>query len=160
MKTFKDNQGRQWSVVINVNAIKRVRSLIGINLLEVVDGELLEQLITDPVLLCDVIYALCKPQADAAGVSDEQFGQAMAGDAIDAATTAVLEELVDFFPSAKRQVLSKALAKLKKLEQLATEIAVTHLDSEQMENDVRQALQNSNDLSGSSPGPPELHLAR
>ena len=35
------------------------------NLLEAVEGKLLERLVADPVLLCDMIYALCKPQADA-----------------------------------------------------------------------------------------------
>ena len=45
-----------------------------------------------------------------------------------AATTALLEELVDFFPSGKRQVLSKALAKLKTLENKAIEAASRRLD--------------------------------
>ena len=84
------------------------------NLLEVIEGKLLERLISDPVLLCDVIYSVCKPEADAKSVSDEDFGRAMAGDAIDAATTAVLEELVDFFPQGRRKVLAKALGKLER----------------------------------------------
>lgn len=99
MKLFKDNTGREWTVAVNVAAIKRVRSLLDVNLLEVIEGKLLERLVRDPILLVDVIYALCKPDADAAGITDEQFGTAMAGDAIDAATKAILEELVDFSPS-------------------------------------------------------------
>ena len=99
MRSFKDNQGRQWSVEINVTAIKRVRGLTGEDLMQVIEGTLIEKLIRDPVLLCDVVYALCKPEADTRSVSDEDFGRAMAGDAIEAATTAVLEELVGFCPS-------------------------------------------------------------
>ena len=99
MRSFKDNQGRQWSVEINVTAIKRVRGLTGEDLMQVIEGTLIEKLIRDPVLLCDVVYAICKPEADACSVSDEEFGKAMAGDAIEAATTAVLEELVGFCPS-------------------------------------------------------------
>ena len=75
--------------------------------MEAVEGDLLEQLSTDPILLCDVVYVLCKPEADQQNVTDEQFGQAMAGDAIEHATTALLEELVDFFPLARRRVLQK-----------------------------------------------------
>ncbi len=41
------------------------------------------------------------------------------GDAIDSATTALLEELVDFFPKGKRELLAKALGKLKTLENRA-----------------------------------------
>ena len=99
MRSFKDNQGRQWSVEINVTAIKRVRGLTGEDLMQVIEGTLIEKLIRDPVLLCDVVYAICKPEADSRSISDEEFGKAMAGDAIEAATTAVLEELVGFCPS-------------------------------------------------------------
>ncbi len=99
MRTFKDNAGREWTVELNVAALKRVRSLVSVDLMQVIEGELIEKLIRDPVLLCDVVYAVCKPQADAKNVSDEDFGKAMAGDAIEAATGAVLDELISFCPS-------------------------------------------------------------
>src|SRR5690606_18405993 len=108
MKTFNDNAGRTWTVAINVDAIKRVKSLLGVNLLDAVEGKLIEQLVSDPVMLCDVLYVLCKPEADAKQVSDEDFGRSMAGDAIDHGTTCLLEELVDFFPMAKRQEIGRA----------------------------------------------------
>jgi len=62
MRTFKDNEGRLWSVDINVTAIKRVRGLTGEDLMQVIEGTLIEKLIRDPVLLCDVVYAICKPE--------------------------------------------------------------------------------------------------
>ncbi|MCW5769933.1 MAG: hypothetical protein KIT19_14755 [Phycisphaeraceae bacterium] len=99
MKSFTDNAGRDWTVEVNVWALKRIKGLTGTDLLEAIDGPLVERLIRDPVLLCDVVYAACKPQADERGVSDEDFGRAMAGDAIDRATAALLEELVAFCPS-------------------------------------------------------------
>ncbi len=101
MRQFKDNAGRTWTVDINVATLKRVRGLTGVDLMQVIEGTLIEKLIRDPVLLCDVVYAVCKPEADAATprVSDEEFGKAMAGDAIEAATSALLDELVGFCPS-------------------------------------------------------------
>lgn len=140
MKTFNDNAGRTWTVSINVDAIKRVRSLLQINLLEAVEGKLIERLATDPVMLCDVLYVLCKPEADAKSVSDEDFGRAMAGDAIEAGTTALLEELVDFFPPAKRRVLAKALAKLKTLEAKAVQLADQRLDDPKLDRQLEQIL--------------------
>ena len=101
MKTFNDNAGRTWTLSVNIAAVKRVRSLLDVDLLELADGKLLERLVGDPVLLCDVIYCLLKPEADAAQVGDEDFGRAMAGDAIDCATEALLEELVAFFRQGK-----------------------------------------------------------
>jgi len=130
MKTFSDNTGRVWSVTINVGAVKRVRDACGVNLLDAVGGTLIQQLIDDPVLLADIVYCLVKDQADAAGITDEQFGRCLAGDAIDAATAAVLEELVDFFPLRRRTILRKALAKAKALEAMGIEAAGRYLDSD------------------------------
>ena len=103
MRAFTDNAGRKWTVAINVDAIKRVRGLLDIDLLEMVEGTLVEKLMRDPVLLCDVLYVVCKPEADEKGVSDEEFGRAMAGDVIEQATKALLEELVDNSPSPKER---------------------------------------------------------
>lgn len=143
MKTFVDNAGRTWTVAVNVDAVKRVRDLAQVNLLEVIgggEGKLLEKLIGDPVLLCDVIYALCKPEADAKSITDADFGRAMAGDAIDGATTALLEELVDFFPQGRRRVLSKALEKLRKFEKAALDAVEVRLESPELERRLKETL--------------------
>ena len=83
MKTFKDNAGRSWDISVTVDAVKRVRSLLDVDLMEAAAGKLIQQLADNPVLLCDVIYCIVKPQADEREVTDEDFGKAMAGDAID-----------------------------------------------------------------------------
>lgn len=101
MPKFKDTTGREWLVEVNVTTLKRVRSLCDVDLLGTVTGNVLERLHSDPVLLVDVIYAICKPEADRLGVSDEDFGRAMAGDAIDHATKALLDSIVAFSPSPK-----------------------------------------------------------
>jgi len=151
MKTFKDNAGRTWTVGVDVAAIKRVRSLLDVDLMGAVEGKLLERLVSDPVLLCDVIYCVCKPEADSRGVSDEDFGRAMAGDAIEHATTALLEELVDFFPQARRRLLRKALAKLRNLEARVLEVAEMKLDGPELEAEMEAALRELGGSSGSSP---------
>lgn len=151
MKTFNDNAGRTWTVAIHVECIKRVKTLLDINLLEAVEGKLLERLVSDPILLCDTLYAICKPEADARQVSDEDFGRAMAGDAIDHATTALLEELVDFFPSGKRQVLAKALAKLKNLEAKAVDLATKRLEDPALDQRLMEAMEKI-DLPVTMPG--------
>jgi len=151
MKTFKDNEGRSWNVSVNVAAMKRVKTLLNLNLMDAVESDLIQRLATDPMLLCDVIYAICKPDADKRNVSDEEFGQSMAGDVIEHATVALLEELVDFFPDAKRQVLRKAVEKFKKVQTRAVETAYKYLDSPIFEKRIEDALKNISDLSGSLP---------
>ena len=71
---------------------------------------------------------------------------------LDGATTALLEELVDFFPSGKRAVFRKALEKLKKLEGIAIEAATKRLESDELERQMLAALaMTPGDSSGSSP---------
>jgi hypothetical protein len=63
MHQFTDRSGRRWLIQIDVSTIKRVRSLTGVNLLDIVAGELIERLSNDPLLLADVLYAVVQPQA-------------------------------------------------------------------------------------------------
>lgn len=116
MKVFKDRNSKSWEISITVGTIKRVKDILGINLLDAVSTDLLDQVRTDPVFLCDLLYVICKPQADRDGVSDIDFGEGLAGDSIADATEAFLSELVDFFPSSQRNLLKKALAKVEKAE--------------------------------------------
>ena len=88
MHTFNDTLGRTWTVTINVDAIRRVRALLDINLLDAIEGKLLERLVTDPVLLCDILFALVQPEAQAKNISDEDFGKSLGGDVLDHATSA------------------------------------------------------------------------
>ena len=154
MKTFVDGQGREWAVEINVNVIKRVRDLLKIDLLEIVEGQLIERLIGDPILLCDVIYVVCKPQAEAKNITDEDFGQAMAGDAIEAATKALLEELADFSPSPRdraniRSVIEKTWQALDKVR----DVIETRLSQVNVEQIVETALGSAGNSSGVVPEP-------
>lgn len=111
MRSFKDNADpqRSWSVSISTETLKDVRSMLNVDLLEVAyppDGlpeaerrlPLLARLIQDPILLVDVLYVVCKEEADARQVSDRDFGKAMGGGAIVQGRTALIAELADFFP--------------------------------------------------------------
>lgn len=151
MHTFTDRNKTQWEVSVTVDTIKRVRGLLDVDLLEVVGNEaLLPKLIGDPILLCDVIYAVCKPQADEREITDEDFGRAMAGDAIDGATEALLEELTDFFPQPKRRLLRTALQKLKELQRMILQKAEARIESGELEKDLLRQL-DAGGLSTTSP---------
>lgn len=140
MRTFKDTAGRSWSLQINVDAIKRVRGLLSVDLLEIADGKLIERLAGDPILLCDVVFAILKPDADAQSVSDVDFGRAMGGDCLEQATTALLEELADFFPLSKRQVLRLALAKLRDVDAKIVALAEKKLSSPALDDRINHLL--------------------
>lgn len=140
METFKDAVGRTWTIAVSVNTVKRVRATLDINLMEAATGDLLSQLATDPVLLCDVLYVVCQEEADAKKVTDEDFGRAMAGDVIDNATKAFLEELANFFPPSQRTLLRGALGKYRKLEEKGLTLIQEYLDGDQVEREFEDQL--------------------
>ena len=141
MRNFIDSSGRVWVVDVSVTTINRVRTLTGVNLLEVIQGELIEQLSSDPILLADCLYAVCQPQAVREGVSDEAFGQSLAGDVIDRATTALLEGLIEFFPESKRRLLEKATAKYRQVQTKALAMVEAKLDSPELEAEILKDLE-------------------
>ena len=159
MKSFTDNTGRVWTVNVNVGTVKRVRALCGVDIANVIsigsDGKpevtLLERLATDPVLLVDVLYAVCKEDADAKKVSDEDFGRAMAGDAVELASAALLDEIIDFFPEAKRRVFGKILNATRRFQERTKTALAAILDDPALDGKIDEALERLTPSSLSSP---------
>lgn len=149
MHRFTDNQKRTWIIDINVDAIKRVRSLCNIDLLEAIDGKIIDRLVSDPILLCDCIYSVCKPQADEQKITDEDFGRGMAGDCLEQATQALLEDLVDFFPLRRRQILTQALGKMRIVEARAMDLAEKRLMGPELDLEIDALLAKVGKSSGS-----------
>lgn len=154
MRQFQDNAGRTWTVGVNVSAIKRVRGLTGVDLLGIADGSLIRELATDPVKLCDVIYAVCQPEAEMQGVSDEDFGRAMAGDAIEQATEALMQELLNFCPSPKDRVnLGQVWKAMKTTMDRARDVIEERVTGDAFERLIESALASARNSSGSAPAP-------
>jgi len=127
--TFNDSAGAEWHVSVTVATVKRVRTLTDVDLLRVQDGQIFHQLGSDPILLVDVLYAVCKPTVDTLGLTDEQFGERLAGDAIAEASTALMKALVDFFPERQtREALTRVLAKGQEIESEAARRLVRGVD--------------------------------
>jgi hypothetical protein len=144
MQSFADNAGRVWTVRLNVDVLRRVRALCKVNLMDAASGDLADRLAADPVLLCDVLYAVCKAEA---------FAEALGGDAIDEATAALLEELVDFFPKRRREVLRRAMAKRADLQERAAGAAIELIESGILEERVETAIGEVFRTAGSSDSP-------
>lgn len=158
MHIFTDNKGRKWDVVLNVNQMKRVRAVLGIDLVNVITldakGEvkvdLIDRIANDPCLLVDILCVLTEKQAASLGVSDIQFGESLAGDAIEDATKAFLDELVDFFPGAKRLFLHKAVTLARKYTLEMTSALEKALSDPELEKRVAQSMNSSQSLQESS----------
>jgi len=125
-----------------------------VDLMEIVGGDLMKELVSNLVLLCDIIYCVCKPQADKAEISDEDFAGLLGGDSIDGATKAFMEAMVEFFPLAKREPLRKAMDKMKEIEKRSMEALSSLLDDPNLDTKIELALKNAGGSSGKSPGEP------
>ena len=163
MRSFTDNTGRTWTLAVNVGTIKRVRALCNVDLANIITMEpgqnprvdLLERLANDPVLLVDVLYAVCKPEADSKSISDEDFGRAMGGDAIELATSALLDEVIDFFPEAKRKVFRKILDATRRFETKSKKALTELLEDPALDGKIDAALEQLTSSSMNLPESPE-----
>ena len=148
MRQFTDTKERVWDVELNVRQMKRVRDVLGIDLVNVIqagkDGavatDTLDRVANDPILLVDILWVLCEGQAKAAGVTDDDFGSSLAGDSISDATRAFLDELVDFFPGARRLILKKAVGLARKYEMESAAAVAEALESPEFEERMKTLL--------------------
>jgi len=76
----------------------------------------------------------------------------MAGDAIDLATSALLDEIIDFFPEAKRQAFRKILSATRRFEEIAKKRLSETLADSKFEDSIVCELER---LTGLSPSAPE-----
>ncbi len=154
MQSFTDNAGRTWTLSLTLGSAERVKALVDVDLLEPcdqADPPLLTRLGTEVALLCDVIFALIKPQADGQGVTDEEWAEAMGGDAILEAQQAFYEELVCFFRMLGRRDVVKAAATQQRMIELVISANEERLDAVDPEQEVAAIYGDSPTSSGPSP---------
>ena len=144
MKIFKDSLGREWPVTINYSAQQRVKAALGMDLLNV---ETLRQFTADPEKFLEVLYHVCKPQLDEKSISKENFLDAIYGDPIEDAINAVLEELSNFFPKGRREILKKLIVTASELEKKKLELIDSKIESGELERLLSTVIASS----GSSP---------
>lgn len=156
--TFIDTCNRRWDLSITVGTVKRVRQLCGVDLYDALGGAVLSELAADPVKLVDVLYAIAKPQADAADVTDEAFGESMAGDAILHATNALLEGLTSFFARpGQREAFRAVLEKLDQVQEGAERVVLERaraIDAAEIVREIEQSLPSLESSSKPSTEPP------
>ena len=122
--TFKDKTEREWDLRLNAPIVKDVKEQLGVKLTSF-EEDPLDKLSTDPVLLVDVLYLICKEQADARDMTSRQFGECLNPD-LEGVVEALLAAIVGFFPPGKR---SAVLGTLRANEKLVTDAQTQLLTS-------------------------------
>jgi hypothetical protein len=113
MQSFKDKNGFLWDFEITVGSARRVKADCDIDLLNVIEvqGEniqstVFERLSTDPGLVVDVLYCLCKKEATERNVEPESFAMLFDGETIENASNALVDEIINFSPPMRRRILN------------------------------------------------------
>lgn len=136
MRSFKDNDDRDWILRIDCDAIERVHALTGIDLASPFDGEppLQRQLAMHVPTQLKVLWGLCQPAAEKLGLRRDMFVallEANHGSApLPAAVNVLLEELSDFFRRFGQPTLAEILARTIDLIAQGNRVAVAALATE------------------------------
>ena len=125
MPSFKAG-GKEWLVAVDGPKIRRIREACGIDL-GARDCSQFDRLTNDPLLAQDVLWQLCRKDAEAAGLDCDQFQGLLSGDVGEAAGNALIEAVIDFFPSQQRKLLRDMLTKNRAVQEAATEAASTRI---------------------------------
>jgi len=146
MKTFRDAQGREWSLTINVASLKRVNDALGLDLTQIVDpdSDVVAKLTGDMFLLFECLCTLLQPQLDQHDVSPEAFGESLDEESTEKAATALFEAIIDFFREDRRMLLKRAFSKVQtavsRRETQALERAMKGVESPEFDRVIGDAL--------------------
>jgi len=142
---FTDNEGRKWRIALDAPTIREVRKAFdGLDLADA-KGESYEQLASDPCLLVDVIAFLCRNEIQRASLTERQFGESLIGDAIDGATTALLEAITDFFPQRQRSVMRCLVQQQETIQNNALDLAMKKITDPKLQQAVTSKLEEAMD---------------
>lgn len=103
---FTDSLGREWFVRIDVNALRRIRDGMGINIGDwSIAGNVLKQLIIDDLFVAELACCILSPEianrkVEGRQMTNADFFSGIATDAIERAHEAIKEALIESFRSA------------------------------------------------------------
>src|SRR5262245_2828102 len=144
MHIFKDRTGREWTSDITVLTVERVKAACGVDLADLVADRMqaLDSLLADPMKLVAVIFECCRPGAEQAGLNLDALKEVFNGETADAAIEAWLEELIGFFPDARRRAaLKKAIQGLRDLGTKVMELGAATITEAEIEATATRTLE-------------------
>lgn len=107
---FKDTADRKWNLKLSVPAIKRFQDELDINL--GTDMHRVQDLAGDPVKFAAGLVAILRPQIEEAGITEEEFYEALDGSTLHAAAEAYVEACLQFMPAARAKVFRASYERL------------------------------------------------
>jgi hypothetical protein len=147
MAKFKDNLDREWEIRLDAPTILKIRAEFDSKFMlhDSREDNTYKRLHEDPVLLCSVIHFICQSQMKATNVTDDDFFENVIGNAIDRATEAMLEAILNFTPLRTRELLREVTARSADLEKQATTMALQKVKDPAFSTAILKAMEKSLD---------------
>lgn len=142
MKAFTDTEGRLWSIRGSLGAFERVKTLTGVDMLDLPTTQNCLKQINDVFTLGRVLHAMCQDQAESRGLTPEQFADGFNADTLHEASNALLDEVVFFCRKDLRPALQMALDKARQADAKVVETMqsrVKHMEI-QMDSAIESLL--------------------
>lgn len=142
--SFTDASGQRWVVDVNVTTIREVKKALDFDLLDAIGKpEVFHRFYTDPFLLCDLLWVLCKSQAAELGVDDAEFGRRLHGDGLERGTDALVAGLASFFPNRRRrELVLREAARIRSMEARALDLIDVQVEAKgkKLESEIEQRV--------------------
>ena len=106
MTTFRDNEGRQWTLRISVHSVLRLRDEIGVDLL---DPKQYRMAASDLVQCARVVFR-CLVENATRKVTEDEFLASLYGDVLEEMRNAFGAAVVRFFPTSLQAATEGATA--------------------------------------------------
>lgn len=129
MRIFKDKNGADWPIEIDLSVVTRVYRDTGINLNDLILTDKHAKLGDDPETLGRLLWSLCESTARERSIAPEAFPRIFNGDALEEAMNALADACADFFPSGRRSLARNVIEKGKAFQTAALAAAQTTLAS-------------------------------
>jgi len=149
MAAFVDATGRSWVLAVNIGKCLRCKEATGIDLMGGDVGALFTTLGQDLGKFAEVLWQVVEHRPDETA---DAFYAGLAGDALDGATSAFVEAMLDFFPRLKRAMARKIADRTRtRLEQAAE--AIEGMSAETLDQLLTTSIPTAaGSTSGPSPG--------
>lgn len=108
MARFKDSSGQEWELSLSTGMLAKLRTDAAFVLTKQQAATQLAGLMDDPELFGRVLWVMVERQANERKIEPESFAFGLDGDAIERATTAMMEAAIDFFQRAGVRQSAKA----------------------------------------------------
>jgi hypothetical protein len=128
VREFKDEEGRPWRVALTIGSVLRVKDMVQVDVVDESTGQVARRpfdmadagqiaqtfqvLRSQFATIGEVLYAVLVKQVEERKLSREEFLDGLRGESLEAASTVLEQELVDFFPPRLRKMVALLAQKM------------------------------------------------